>query len=78
MQLSISLLLVFSNAGGIQCPCMMFRGGSEDMLAGHPSSLEFLGVPKVEVAQQDLVEILGAGTGAGTEPGSPCTNCMTR
>lgn len=71
MQFSISLLLVFSNAGGVQCPCVVFRGGSEDMLAEHPSPLEFLGVPKVEVTQQDLVEILGAGTGAGTEPGSP-------
>lgn len=57
---------------------MMFRGGSEDMLAEHPSSLEFLGVPKVKVTQQDLVEILGARAGAGTEPGSPCANCMTR
>lgn len=75
MQLSIDLLLVFSNAGGVQSPCMVFRRGSEDMLAEHPSSLEFLGVPKVEVTQQ---EILGAGTGAGTEPGSPCANCMTR
>lgn len=57
---------------------MVFRGGSEDRLAEHPSSLEFLKVPKVEVTQQDLVEILEAGTGAGTEPGSPCANCMTR
>lgn len=78
MQLSIGLLLVFSNAGGVQSPCMVFRRGSEDMLAEHPSSLEFLGVPKVEVTQQDLVEILGAERGAGTEPGSPCANCMTR
>lgn len=72
VQLSLSLLLVSSNAGGVRCPCMVFRGGSEYMLAEHPSSLEFLGILRVGVTQQDLGKILGAGAGARTEPGSPC------